>query len=131
MTTEPKSVNNMLRYTFLLHAVVALIFGFLMLFIPGRLLGFFDWAPIDPLISRLLGAALIGWGWSSIRGYMAKSWSQVSIVVQAEAVFCTLAAIGLLRHLLIANYPWYVWMTFGFFLLFAILWIAAYFTNRD
>jgi len=121
----------MLRYTFLLHAVVALIFGLLMLFIPGRLLGFFDWAPIDPLISRLLGAALIGWGWSSIRGYMAKSWSQISIIVEAEAIFCVLGAIGLFRHLILGGYLWIVWLIFGLFLLFAILWIAAYFTNRE
>lgn len=130
MTTESRSFNRLLKYTFLIHAVIALIFGFPLLIVPGRFLGIFNWMPIDPLISRLLGAALIGLGWSSIRGYLASYWSEVSIIVEAEMVFCVLAVIGLLRHLLIANYPWYVWMTFGAFLSFAILWIICYISNR-
>ena len=65
-----------------------------------------------------------------MRGFMANYWSQVSITVEAEMVFCVLGCIGILRHLLISGYPWMVWLTFGTLLVFAILWVASYFTNR-
>jgi hypothetical protein len=45
--------------------VVAVTFGLLMLIPPGRPLTLLGWAPIDPMISRLLGAALLALGWSS------------------------------------------------------------------
>ena len=131
MSSESSSINGLLKYTFLLHAVVTVVFGLPLLVVPGRMLDLFGWSPQDPLMSRMLGAALLGFGWSSVRGFLLTSWSQVRILVEAELVFCLLAAVGLLRHLLVGNYPWYVWMTFAIFAVFAILWLVAYFTNRE
>ena len=131
MSSESKSINSLLKYTFLLHAVVAVVFGLPLLIIPGASLDLLGWTPQDPLVSRMLGAAILGFGWSSIRGFISRDWSQVRIIVEAEAIFCTLAAVGLLRHLLISTYPWYVWMIFILFFLFAVLWVIAYLTNRE
>jgi Na+-driven multidrug efflux pump len=98
-------MSKSLKYTFLIHVVVSLIFGAALLLAPGRFLGLFGWAPIDPLISRLLGAALLALAWSSYRGWGASSYEQ------------------LLRHLLKGWYPWYVWFVFSMLLVFAIAWI--------
>jgi hypothetical protein len=78
------------------HAVVSAVFGGLLLAGPGRFLGWFGWAPIDPIISRLLGAALLALAWGSYRGWRAVERAQVAILIELEAVFCVLASLGLL-----------------------------------
>ena len=113
------------KITFLIHAIVALIFGLLMLIIPGRFLVFFDWAPIDPIAGRLLGAALLALSWSSYRSYVANEWSKVYIVVELETIFTVLACVGLLRHLLVGSWPWFPWTLFAIFAILAIAWIIA------
>ena len=118
-------MSKALKYTFLTHAVVAVLFGIALLIVPGRFLGWFGWAPIDPIISRLLGAALLALAWSSFRGWRATERAQVVILVEMEAVFTVLGCAGLLRHLLVAGYPAMVWMVFAIFGIFAIAWIVS------
>lgn len=115
-------MSKSLRYTFLIHVVVSLIFGAALLLAPGRTLGLFGWAPVDPLISRLLGAALLALAWSSYRGWGASSYEQVSVLVEMEVIFTVFGSVGLLRHLIKAWYPWYVWFVFAVLVVFAIAW---------
>jgi len=123
-------MSKSLRYTFLVHMIVAVIYGLPMLIVPGGFLQIFDWAPIDPLMTRVTGAALLGFAWSSYRGWRAAGWDQVWRIVEAEAVFTTLAAIGLGRHIIAASWPWYVWMIFITFIVFAAAWIFHLFRQR-
>jgi len=116
-------MSRSLKVIFLIHAVVSTVLGVLFLVIPGRFLGLFGWAPIDPIISRLLGAALLALAWGSYRGSRAAERAQVAILVELEAVFCVLASIGLLRHLLVAGYPWYAWLLLAGFAGWAIVWV--------
>ena len=118
-------MSKALKYTFLIHAVVAVLFGVPLLIVPGRFLGWFGWAPIDPIISRVLGAALLALAWSSFRGWRATERAQVAILVEMEAVFTVLGCAGLLRHLLSARYPAMVWMVFAILGIFAIAWIVS------
>lgn len=113
-------MSQSLRITFILHAIVAVLFGLGLMAAPGQFLDLFGWQPIDPLMSRMLGAALLALGWGSVRGYRAATWDEVEILVEVETAFTVLATVGLLRHLLIASWPWYVWMVFAFFAIFAI-----------
>lgn len=116
------------KYTFLIHTVVAVIMGIPLFIVPGRWLPLFGWAEegIDALLSRVLGAALIALAWSSYRGWQATDWEQVSIIVELEAVFTVLAAIGMLRHLIGFSWPVGVWFIFALFVIFAIAWIVAW-----
>jgi len=113
------------RILFLVHMVVAAVLGALLLVAPGRFLGWLGWAPVDPLLSRVLGAALLALAWSSFRGWRARQWAQVAVLLELEAAFTILGAIGLLRHLLIANYPWMVWTLFAVLAAFAVAWVVA------
>jgi hypothetical protein len=116
-------MSNSLKYTFLIYAIVALVYGGLMLAVPGRFLSIFGWAPIDPLISRLLGAAMLALAWSSFRGWQATERTQVNILIEMEVVFTVLGCLGLIRHLVLGGYPYYVWLNFAVLLVFAIVWI--------
>jgi hypothetical protein len=113
-----------LKLTFLIHAIVSVVFGALLLIIPGRFLLAVGWAPIDPIISRLLGAALLALAWSSFRGWRATEWVQVEILVEMEVAYTVLGCVGLLRHLLFARYPFIVWLNLIVLLLFAVAWIV-------
>jgi hypothetical protein len=117
-------MSKALKLTFLIHAVVALILGALLLIIPGRFLGWVGWAPVEPIINRLLGAALLALAWSSFRGWRAAERAQVAILIELETVFTVLGCVGVLRHLLIAPYPAMVWIVFAILAIFAIGWIT-------
>ena len=114
-----------LRVLFPVHAVIALVLGAPLLLAPGRFLGWVGWAPVDPLLTRLLGAALLALAWSSFRGWRAKEWSQVAILVEAEALFAVLSCAGLLRHLLRAHYTLLVWGPCALLFVFALAWMVA------
>ena len=111
-----------LRVTFLIHAVVSFTAGLLLLLVPGRFLDFIAWAPIDPIASRLLGAAMLALAWSSLRGWRASEWAEVALLVELEVVFAVLACVGLLRHLLFGWWPWMPWAILVLFALFAVAW---------
>jgi hypothetical protein len=123
-------MSRSLRIIFLVHAVVSAVLGVLLLVLPGRFLGWFGWAPIDPIISRLLGAALLALAWGSFRGWRAAEKAQVAILIELEAVFCVLASLGLLRHLVVGSWPWYAWLLFAGFAAFAAAWIYALVTGK-
>jgi len=119
-------MSKVLRYTFLIHAVIALVVGAPLLIAPGRFLGLFGWAPVEPIICRILGAALIALAWSSFRGWRAPTRVEVNLLVELEAAFTILGCIGVLRHLLIANYPPIVWIVFAVLALFAAAWTFSW-----
>ncbi len=116
-------MSKALKTTFAIHAVIAFIFGAPLLIIPGRTLGLFGWQPIDPHITRLLGAAMLALAWSSFLGYRTSDKDLQSALIQMEFIYCALGAIGLLRHILIAWYPWYFWAIFILLVIFAIVWL--------
>lgn len=123
-------MSRLAKLVFLVHAVFALVLGGLLLVIPGRFLPFIGWGYAEPILARMLGAALLGLAWSSFRGWQAKEWVQVAILVEAEAVFTLLAAIGVLRHLLIAHYPAIAWIAFAGFSLWAIAWAIVWLRRK-
>ena len=114
-----------LKFIFLIHAIVALAVGAPLLITPGRFLGAVGWAPVEPVINRILGAALLALAWSSFRGWRATDKAQVAFLVEMETAFTVLGCIGIVRHLLIANYPLIVWIVFAILALFAIAWIVS------
>jgi len=119
-------MSKLLKGTFLVHAVVATVVGAALLAAPGRILTWLGWGPcIDPIISRLLGAAVLALAWSSFRGWLATEWSQVAIIVEVEVFYTVLGCVGLLRHGLKANYGMLLWGPFGILAAFAILWIIS------
>ena len=118
-------MSRYLKILFPVHMVLAAILGALLLALPGRFLGWLNWAPVDPLLSRMLGAALLALAWGSFRGWRSDNPAQARILIELNIAFSALSAVGLLRHLLFANYPAIVWILFGGLVVFAAAWIVA------
>ena len=118
-------MSKTLKTLFLVHAVVGVIFGLPMLIAPGRFLTALGWAPIDPIVSRLLGAALLAVAWSSYRGSQADDRARVGILVEMEAAYCVLGCVGMLRHLLFGYFPVLPWFVCAILALFAAAWVAV------
>ena len=116
-------MSNFLKYTFLAFTLVAALFGLPLLIAPGRFLGFFDWAPIDPLISRMLGSALLALAWGAFSAARSKNTELARGLVQVNAAFCVLAAFGMLRNMLGAWWPFMTWFVLALYAVFALLFI--------
>jgi len=105
-----KQIPSGLKTTFLVHFIVALIFGLINLLIPevwGNLIG---WPIKEPAIYRLVGAAILGFGASSWWAYKETAWEKVKIVVQMEIVWPVLATLVILWGLLFAGVPAFGWL---------------------
>jgi hypothetical protein len=136
-----RSISNSLRTIFLVHLIVALIFGATLLIVPGRTLELLGWIPdmvqlpesdlsvpggtfVDGVLVRLLGAFLLAAAYSSFRGWRAERWDQVSIVVQMEFVLCALGVIAVLigMYLLDRPIPIIGWVIAALLAVFTLLW---------
>jgi hypothetical protein len=118
-------MSKALRVVFLVHAIAGVLLGAPLLIAPGRTLLWLNWAPIDPILSRGLGAALLALAWSSFRGWRATDRAQVALLVETEVAFTVLSSVGLLRHLLTSRYPITVWALFVITAGFAVAWIVC------
>jgi hypothetical protein len=117
-------MSKLLRYTFLVQAVLAVVAGAALFIAPGRSMGLLDWAPVEPLLFRLLGAALLAMAWTSLYAFRAERREQVLILVQMQAIFCGLGAVGFLRHFLPSYiFPPVVWIVFGVLAIFTVIWV--------
>ena len=119
-------MSKLLKVTLLVHIVLAAGLGLPLLAMPGRFLGLLGWAPVDPLISRMFGAALLGLGWLDFRTLRGGNRQGAQGVIEAGILFCGLAAIGMLRNMGGSSWPWYVWTVLGFYVALAGLWIVNF-----
>jgi hypothetical protein len=117
-------MSKLLKSTFAVHSIVALVFGAALLLAPGRTLDLFSWQPQDALITRLFGAALLALAWSSFRGWQSDSFEKTVVLVEMETVFTVFGCLGLLRHLLKGAYPAIVYAIFALLFVFAVLWVV-------
>lgn len=136
-----KTISNSLRTIFLVHMVISLILGAALWLIPGRTLSFLGWVPetlelpelgvstpgttfVDSVITRLLGAALLGLAFSSFRGWRAERWDQIKLIVELEFVYCATALVGTLAgfYLMTRPVPIIGWIIAALFAVFTLLW---------
>jgi hypothetical protein len=124
-------MSRILKPALWAHMIVSFILGALLLITPGRLFTWVRWAPIDPLISRILGAALLAMSWGDWRVQRSGGQAEATLWVEVHLTFTALAAIGLLRHLVAGGFPVIVWVVFALFTVFALIWLAALVGERQ
>ena len=115
-----------LRITFLVHAIVTLVFGIVMFLVPGQFVRIVDWTPFDPGMTQLVGAAMLSLCVSSWLGYKAANFGEVKIVVMQEIAFTAFGAIVALYQVLLADGPAFNWISAAIFIVFFILWVYFY-----
>ena len=116
-----------LKITFLIHAIVALIFGIGFFVIPGIWATMTNWKPFDAHMTRAYGAALLALAVSSWFGYRATRWEEVRILVQMEIALTVLSTVGGLWGLLFRGAPPFGWVGIVIWVVFAVAWIYFYF----
>ena len=122
-----KKISNGLKYTFIFHFSVAIVFGLTYLLIPYQWATIVQWPLRETFPYRLLGAALLGFGVSSWLAFKNQLWESVKIVVVMEIVWCGLGTVVMLWGMVIKGLPAIGWLntvlmvfftvTFGFFLI--------------
>jgi len=116
-----------LKTTFLIHFIVALLFGLGFLLIPVAVGNIYGLNVQEPETYRLLGAAMLGFAVSSWFAYQATSWESVRIVVIMELVWTILGTLVMLYALLIAGFPVLGWLNAVILAAFAIAFGRFYF----
>jgi hypothetical protein len=137
--TMDKPISSFLRTTFLLHMIIGVLLGVFLFLIPGRTLTLLGWVPesvpipnseitapgtifVDPVITRLLGAALLALAFSGYLGWRASTWGQVTLIVQVELVYCILGSLTYIAAFFLLQRP----MPFiGYVLLIVLLAFVA------
>lgn len=123
------NISAGLRTTFLIHFIVALLFGLGFLLIPSVVGGWFGLTVQEPEIYRLLGAAMLGFAVSSWLGYQAQDWASVRIVVLMEIAWTVLGSLVMLYALLFTGFPILGWINAAILVAFAIAF--AYFYSKE
>jgi hypothetical protein len=139
-----RRLSSSLRATFFIHALISAVVGAAIWLIPGRTLTALGWVPaqvplpesafsvpgstfVDPVITRILGAALLGLAYASFMGWRARSWAQVGILVQLETLFCILGALAILAGVWLLGRPMPLigWVFLALFVAFAFGWVIG------
>ncbi|MFX0108832.1 MAG: hypothetical protein ACFE7R_11140 [Candidatus Hodarchaeota archaeon] len=126
-------IPKILKYTFIFHFIVSIVFGlwyFLSIESWAELTG---WPFMDPTSGRVMGAQMIGFGFTSLLGYRAKSWDQVEIIVLGEIVWEVLAAIAMTWMMLVhTDIPPSGWFLVILLIVFVVLFgYSCYLAKRQ
>jgi hypothetical protein len=116
-----------LKTLFLVHFIVALIFGALFLVAPqvwGSLAGV---VITSHELYRLIGVALLAFAAGSWLAYGAKSWESVRILVVVEIVWTALGALTTLYYLIRWAFPPLYWLNAVLLAAFAVAFAWFYF----
>ncbi len=123
-------ISSGLKITFLVHFILGALFGLVYLLIPefyGELVG---WDVTEPIMHRIVGAALIGMSISSWLAFKNPFWDRVKITVIMEIFWTAVAAVAMLRGMLFLKLPAIGWMNTIFMIAFAVLFILFYFREK-
>ena len=120
-------ISQGLKTTFLVHFIVALLFGLGFLFMPVLVGSWYGLNVQEPDTYRLLGTAMLGFAVSSWFAYRATDWESVRIVVVMELVWTVLGTLVMLYALLLAGFPALGWLNAVILGAFAIAFGRFYF----
>ncbi|MGE4234114.1 MAG: hypothetical protein AB7F43_12370 [Bacteriovoracia bacterium] len=116
-----RSVPKSLRMWFVIHFLADIAFAIPLILVPVETLRIFGWTTIDPLATRLVGAALVGIGVESLLGRNA-SIESFQTMLRLKILWSVSANIGIALTIL-QGAPRAAWIFQGIFVSFSALWI--------
>ena len=122
MAAKINQVPKGLRIWFVIHFAADVIFAIPLLFFPRELLNFFGWGVYDPILARLVGAALMGIGVESLLGRNAnadtfRAMLNLKVIWASSALFAFGAGIA-------EGAAPVAWGLMGIFAVFWIAWVT-------
>ena len=126
MNINNTEIPNGLRTWFVIHFVVDMLFAIPLLFFPEIIMPWFGWETVDPVMSRLVGAALLGIGGESLLSRNA-SLEVFKTLLSLKIIWASGAILGIGLGLLQGGPP-AAWLFLAVFIGFLGVWI--YYKNR-
>lgn len=120
MTPNEKEVPGALRAWFVVHFIADMLFAIPLLVAPVAFLRLFGWTAVDPVTSRLVGAALVGIGVESLLGRNATRES-FRTMLRLKVLWSSSATAGLLASYLEGG-PTATLLFLAIFAAFCALW---------
>ncbi|MRG93075.1 hypothetical protein [Polyangium spumosum] len=114
-------VPRSLRTWFVIHFAADLLFAVPLLLFPGFFLALFGWTTVDPVTSRVVGAALVGIGGESLLGRNADL-ASFRTMLRLKILWSGAAVLGFALSL-VQGAPWGTWIFLGIFMSFSGLWM--------
>ena len=118
-----------LKTTFLAHFIVGGVFGIILLIVPDFWGSMSGQALLEPVIYRGMGAAILGFAFSSWLAYRDTQWEKVKITVLMEIVWATLFVIVNIYGILSGQLPPLDWVNVVVVGGFGIAFAMFYFRN--
>jgi len=121
---KPGIVPKPLKFWFLIHFAVDILFAVPLMAAPRAFLAALGWKIVDPIASRLVAAALFGIGIESLLSVKAPVGTYIGML-NLKIIWSSAAVLGIVISLALAGAggPWSAWGIAAVFLAFDILWI--------
>ncbi len=115
-----KIIPRGLRHWFIIHFIVDIIFAVPLILFPEIVLPIIGWTDVDPLTTRLVGAALFGIGVESLLSKNSSA-NVFGALLDLKILWSSAAIVGILFAIL-AGAPKISWLFLGTFVLFLAVW---------
>ena len=116
-----KEVPNSLRSWFVIHFVADMLIGIPLLFFPEAVLPLLGWGTVDPIATRVVGAALMGIGIESLLGRNA-SVEVFRAMLNLKVIWSSSAILGIGLGIWRGG-PQVGWLFMGIFVIFWVIWL--------
>jgi hypothetical protein len=121
-------VSTVLKYTWILHFLVTIIFGVAFFLIPDIFLDAIQW-PIEMAIDRSFGSMFIALAILSLLAFREDSFERVELIVLFEIFVTLLGLVAVLWNMFTMTLPVIGWAFAGLYALFFILFLYSYMTR--
>ncbi len=121
MESVSRDIPKSLRVWFVIHFAIDIIFAIPMLLVPEFLMPLMGWSVVDPITSRLVGAALLGIGVESLLGRNANR-EVFKAMLNLKIIWASGAVLGIGLGIL-AGGPPLAWIFLVIFAAFLGLWV--------
>ncbi|MHA1908981.1 MAG: hypothetical protein ACW98Y_16895 [Candidatus Thorarchaeota archaeon] len=123
-------ISKFLKMSFLIDALIAIVYGLVMLVIPdihANLMGF----PYEEFADRMIGALFIGYGAGNLLAWLkASTWDQVELVVIMNLVFLMIGLGVMIYCIALAILPVMALLQTGLFILLLVLFLYPYYEAK-
>jgi len=115
-----------LQIWFRIHFVADILFALPLFFFPGKFMSLFGWIEIDPVMARLVAAALFGIGIESLIASYKADLKAFREMLNLKVIWSFTASAGLVIALVHGEHarPLMLWIITGIFILFHALWLS-------